>query len=33
MTSPFKFLDAYTKEDKAIFFGRDNEIEELYQKG
>lgn len=32
MSSPFKFLDAYTKEDKAIFFGRDNEIEELYQK-
>jgi hypothetical protein len=32
MNSPFKFLDAYTKEDKDIFFGRDNEIEELYQK-
>src|SRR4030042_5683037 len=32
MQSPFKFLDAYAKEDKDIFFGRDNEIEELYQK-
>ncbi len=32
MPSPFKFLDAYTKEDKDIFFGRDDEIEELYQK-
>ncbi|MFC2089204.1 NACHT and WD repeat domain-containing protein [Bacteroidota bacterium] len=32
MTSPFKFLDAYTKADHAIFFGRDREIEELYQK-
>jgi len=30
--SPFKFLDAYTKEDKDIFFGRDSETEELYQK-
>jgi len=29
---PFKFLDAYTLEDKDIFFGRDNEIEELFQK-
>ncbi len=32
MTSPFKFLDSYTKEDKEIFFGRDKEIEELYHK-
>ena len=31
-SSPFKFLDSYTKEDKSIFFGRDKEIEELYQK-
>jgi len=31
-TSPFKFLDSYTKEDKDIFFGRDKEIEELYSK-
>jgi len=30
--SPFKFLDSYTKEDKDIFFGREREIEELYQK-
>ena len=30
--SPFKFLDSFTKEDKAIFFGRDHETEELYQK-
>lgn len=32
MKSPFKFLDSYTKEDRDIFFGRDREIEELYQK-
>lgn len=32
MPSPFKFLDAYAKEDKDIFFGRDAEIAELYQK-
>ncbi|MFH0757719.1 MAG: hypothetical protein V2B15_10565 [Bacteroidota bacterium] len=32
MKSPFKFLDAYTHEDRTIFFGRDREIEELYQK-
>jgi WD40 repeat protein len=32
MTSPFKFLDSYTKEDRTVFFGRDREIEELYQK-
>lgn len=31
-TSPFKFLDSYTREDREIFFGRDREIEELYQK-
>ncbi len=29
--SPFKFLDAYTIEDKATFFGRDTEINTLYQ--
>ena len=29
--SPFKFLDAYEKEDKDAFFGRDAEIELLYQ--
>ena len=32
MKSPFKFLDSFTKEDKDIFFGRDKETEELYQK-
>lgn len=31
-SSPFKFLDAYTKEDREIFFGRDLEIEELYER-
>lgn len=30
-TSPFKFLDPYTKEDEKIFFGRDQEIEQLYE--
>ena len=30
--SPFKFLDSYTKEDRAIFFGRDREITELYRR-
>ena len=30
--SPFKFLDSYTKDDKDIFFGREREVEELYQK-
>lgn len=29
--SPFKFLDAYDKEDREVFFGRDLEIEELYE--
>jgi GTPase SAR1 family protein len=29
--SPFKFLDAYGKDDKDIFFGREDEIELLYQ--
>ena len=27
---PFKFLDAYTREDSPFFFGRTEEIEELY---
>lgn len=31
-TSPFKFLDAYTYSDRDIFFGRDQEIKELYHK-
>jgi hypothetical protein len=30
--SPFKFLDAYTLEDREIFFGRDHEISELYRR-
>ncbi len=29
--SPFKFLDAYEKADKDIFFGREVEVETLYQ--
>ncbi|MDP5171919.1 MAG: ATP-binding protein, partial [Bacteroidia bacterium] len=28
---PFKFLDAYTREDKEFFFGRDDEIAQLYE--
>ncbi|MBU0763875.1 MAG: ATP-binding protein, partial [Bacteroidetes bacterium] len=32
MKSPFKFLDSFTKEDKDIFFGREKETDELYQK-
>ena len=28
---PFKFLEAYDKEDYNIFFGRDTEIDELYR--
>jgi WD40 repeat protein len=29
---PFKFLDSYTREDESIFFGRDNETEEIFRK-
>jgi len=29
---PFKFLDSYTKEDRAIFFGREQELEDIYRK-
>ena len=29
--SPFKLLDPYTLEDKDIFFGRDDEIQQLYE--
>lgn len=29
-SSPFKFLDSYTKDDKHIFFGREREIDEIY---
>ncbi|NUQ24867.1 MAG: SUMF1/EgtB/PvdO family nonheme iron enzyme [Saprospiraceae bacterium] len=28
---PFKFLDAYTRDDRDIFFGREEEVEALYQ--
>jgi WD40 repeat protein len=31
MNSPFKFLNAYDKEDRDIFFGRAGEIELLYE--
>lgn len=31
MKSPFKFLDAYERQDKEIFFGRMEEIEQLYK--
>jgi len=30
LNSPFKFLDSYQKEDRDIFFGRDQEIDALY---
>ena len=30
MNSPFKFLDAYTLDDKEVFFGRNKEVEMLY---
>src|SRR5512137_2049606 len=30
--SPYKFLDSYTSEDRAIFFGREKEISELYRR-
>ena len=29
---PFKFLDAYTREDGDIFFGREAEVEELHSR-
>lgn len=28
---PFKLLDAYTREDRNFFFGRDEEIARLYE--
>ncbi|MEM9545025.1 MAG: AAA family ATPase [Bacteroidota bacterium] len=31
-SSPFKFLDAFTRQDQHLFFGREEEIEELYQR-
>ena len=30
MKSPFKFLDSFTSKDKDVFFGREKEIETLY---
>lgn len=27
---PFKFLDSYQREDRGVFFGRDEEINALY---
>ncbi len=30
--SPFKFLDAYQKEDAKAFFGRDREVRELFER-
>lgn len=30
VTSPFKFLDSYQREDLDIFFGREHETEDLY---
>jgi WD40 repeat protein len=30
--SPFKFLDSYTLADRDVFFGRDQEIAELYRR-
>jgi WD40 repeat protein len=32
MKSPFKFLDSYTLADRDVFFGRDQEITELYRR-
>ncbi len=29
--SPFKFLDPYERSDKAVFFGRDAEVDDLYR--
>lgn len=29
---PFKFLDSYNRDDESIFFGRDNETEEIFRK-
>ena len=30
--SPFKFLEAYQKEDAQAFFGRDREVRELFER-
>jgi hypothetical protein len=31
-SSPFKFLDSYALKDRAFFFGRDEEIQSLYER-
>src|SRR6187551_3847499 len=31
-STPFKFLDSYTSDDREIFFGREKEVDELYFK-
>ena len=31
VNSPFKFLDAYTLEDQNVFFGREKEVDTLYE--
>ena len=31
MNSPFKFLNAYTHKDQSVFFGRQEEIDSLYE--
>ena len=31
--SPFKFLDPYTRDDKDFFFGRNDEVDALYNLG
>jgi hypothetical protein len=30
--SPFRFPESYTLDDRAVFFGRDQEITELYRR-
>ena len=30
--NPYKFLDAFNKEDKDVFFGREREVEEIYSR-
>jgi tetratricopeptide (TPR) repeat protein len=32
LREPYKFLDAYTKDDRDIFFGREAEIEEIHSR-
>lgn len=30
--SPFKFLDSYQESDKDLFFGREEEVKDLYER-